>query len=286
MRHAGNKAAAESEGIVLRASTLAMYLRCPYQFFRTYINHSKEVEEKTKKSAAAALGTAVHKAMEVGLLYKRDVGNPSYELMAKAALEEWNQLNKEGELWFNSSKGENKEDMETQLYELVKRYHQIFIPLIEPVHLERVLIMPVDNPIITHIQGSIDVEEKNGVRDLKITGRKTTAKSHILQLSVYSLLRKYNGEENDYGIIDNIVKNKSVTTDVIDVELKEAYTKNVIDTILAKTKQWYETKDDSIWYGSDPINNFLCTDVWCAVWDSCPYVKGWDDKNSIEGVEI
>jgi len=330
-RHLGNKTQAElkketGKG-VLRASSISTYARCPFSFFTKFLHNLPKAIERRKQdiptveeaqitrirySAAASLGTAVHTGMETAIRAKIKGEEPNINTVTIAALKEFETLSTEQDLWFNIDKGESKEVMLKQIPDLTKAYVEDILPYIDnPTATEEVYLVNINNPLLLSIQGSIDVEQENSVRDLKVTGAKAQIKRHLAQLSVYAWIREQNSKSTDRVYIDNIAKNsKKITTAILEDKPKTLYIENVLEHIQYVTEQWYESgcigagsdlidlltnekRKDELNYlkllfgGSNPSDDFLCNSKWCDSYASCPFIKGWENKKIIgEAIEI
>ena len=277
--HEGNKVAAEARKlgkINLRASTIEQFIRCPYQYYSFHIAG----EDKRRPSAAASLGTAVHKAMEVGLLEKIATGSlPPMSVLEDAAHENWMHASKADDMEYNDATGENFDTVDKAVISGAKIYGTELMPTIEPIATERVFThMVEDHPIIHALQGSIDIEEERGCGDLKVTKDKTQGTKHVLQLSTYAHLRELNDLETPYSFIDNVIKGRKLgnkmRTERMPVAVKTDYAKFWIGQILETTREFHRTGNELLFRGSNPTNNFLCNPKWCSKWSSCMYVAG------------
>lgn len=278
--HAGNEVAKEAVKLGkfnLRASSIGQFIRCPHQYFQFNIAGAY----RGAPSAAAALGTAVHKGMEVGLLEKIATGKlPPVSVITDAAHQNWMAASEDDELTYNDGGGESFTSVDDMVVSAAKNYRLDLMPSIEPIATERVLTRIIENhPLIHAVQGSIDIEEERGVSDLKVTKDKTTAAKHIIQLSTYKLLREENDLPTMYATIDNVIKGRKmdpnkVRTERIDVKVSTAYARHWINQILATTEEFHKTGDDLLFRGTSPDNNFLCNPNWCSIWDTCPHVAG------------
>lgn len=275
--HAGNEIAAEARKlgkINLRASTIEQFIRCPYQYYSFHIAG----EQTRAPSAAASLGTAVHKAMEVGLLEKIETGSlPPMSVLEDAAHENWMAASQDDEMMYNEATGENFDTVDKAVIAGANIYGTELMPTLEPIATERVFTHKIeDHPIIHALQGSIDIEEERGCGDLKVTKDRTQGNKHILQLSTYAHLRELNDLESPYSFIDNVIKGRKLGTKMrterMPVVVKTDYAKFWIDQILETTAEFHKTGNELLFRGTNPTNNFLCNPKWCSKWDTCPYV--------------
>ena len=278
--HAGNEIAKEAVKLGkfnLRASSIGQFIRCPYQYFQFNIAGA----HRGRPSAAAALGTAVHKAMEVGLLEKIATGSlPPLSVLEDAAHQNWMAASEDEEMEYNENNGESFDVVDRMVVGGARIYGKELMPSIEPIATERVFTKIIEgHPLIHAVQGSIDIEEERGVSDLKVTKDKTSGSKHILQLSTYAHLRNENGLPTTYSSIDNVIKGRKLDphkmrTERIDVKVAPEYAKHWIDQILETTKEFHKSGDEKLFRGTSPDNNFLCNPNWCSLWDSCPHVAG------------
>lgn len=278
--HAGNLAQKEAQAqgkTNLRASTVEQFVRCPYQYFQFHVMG----KQKRRPSAAAYLGTSVHKGMEVGLTEKIKTGAlPPKSVVLDAAHEEWMNLSSDEDIEYNENSNENFSTVDEAVVTGAGIYYEELMPTIQPTATERVLVKPIDHPIFANIQGSIDIEEERGVSDLKVTKDKTQGAKHVLQLSVYGYLRQEEGTPVSYANIDNVIKGRKLgsskmRTARLAVKANADFAKFWIDKILETTAEFHVTGNENLFRGTSPSNSFLCNPNWCTLWDECPYVAGY-----------
>jgi len=276
---------------------------------------------KRQNSAVAALGTSIHKAMEVAMKYKMVTGGDAdLNLLVNEAEKEWDMLVKEAtnpdgivELYIPPTKTDTLASLKTEIPDLVMAYQQEILPFVDnPTATEGVYRIEVNNPLIHSIQGSIDVEQEKAVRDLKITAKKTQKNRHIAQLSTYAWIREQSGKPTETMFIDNLARNKTrISASIMEDKAKTKYIDHILRYMLDTTELWYNlgcvgagsTLSDIltdpekykeelkllkvIWSGSNPSDNFLCTKEWCGAYEVCPFVKNWEIPRTsiIDGAE-
>lgn len=260
------KEAQENYGkLIIRPSGVQQFISCPAQWFRAQV-----LRDFQRPSAAASLGTSLHKGAEVGYQEKIATGSlPPLSVLHDAAVETWKICN-EQDLEYNE--GDTYESMESDLISSMESYYSVVMPVITPQAVEQRYTIPIDSPVVEALSGTIDIDLPQGLADIKVTKKKTTAGKYIVQQSLYALLKERNAEECEKGSIHNVVRGKSV--EVLDIDLAKDYAKGWVNTIIDTLERFDETKDPLLFRGSSPNSNFLCSPTWCGYWDNCPFVRG------------
>lgn len=183
----------------LSHTQIAMYLRCPRQYFYRYI-----MGIKTRPSGALKQGGVFHKAAEFN--YNQKVSSrkdlPVDEVadyFAQTFETEWDRE----EVELDAEAGETKGGLKDQGVDLIKVHRKVIAPTVQPVEVEQKLeyqFQPLDEhgePLVgdetVKVLGIIDVVDEDGlIRDNKTMGR---APSQLEvdtdpQLSIYSLVRR------------------------------------------------------------------------------------------------
>jgi CRISPR/Cas system-associated exonuclease Cas4 (RecB family) len=176
-------------------SGLDMYLRCPEQFRRRYVEG-----KKSPPSVAMIEGTSHHKAAEEDNLSKRDKGKqlkPSQMVDIFEATWKDELVKGEKDAAELKAKLEWEDDNEETIRKrgkiLQTEYATKYSAQIEPVGVEEPFMTEVDvRGTRFRLMGQMDVTTKDVVWDYKTSGRAKTDKDlgTSLQLSLYSWVKK------------------------------------------------------------------------------------------------
>lgn len=261
------KEAQEANGkLVIRPSGVQQFISCPAQWFRVHI-----LKDYQRPSAAASLGTSLHKGAEVGYTEKIKTGSlPPLSVLEDVAVETWKICNQEEDLEYKE--GDDFNSVQNDLLHGLGCYYKAIMPTTNPSSVEQRYTIEIDSPVVQSISGTIDIDLPNGLADIKVTGKKTQASKYVVQQSIYALLKEQNGEACDTASIHNVVRGKEATT--LEMPLKKDYAKFWINTILDTLEEFDQTKNPKLFRGCSPTSNFLCSPSWCGFWDKCPFVKG------------
>ena len=325
--HDGNLQSGYDENgrMMLRASSIKTFEDCQYKFFKQAI---VKCGQSWGNSVASIIGTAVHYGVEKGTLLKIEDANcePETDYMVTNALTLLENLfitvnwaDEVIDLDFCTDYVDEKgkplqikymtdsqeiEDMMHAIYtkskqtviDGVTQFNEVIMPDLKPIHAERRLTwMWKDNhPLFSGMSGSMDIEEENSVRDVKVTGKKQRVADHILQLSIYAVLRKVHNEPVDLVYIDNIIKNKTVKAVPMSIEPDIARVLMTVNAIKDTAAKWVEAREkyhddpsylaeteSKIWSGARPFY-FLCSPKWCAEYETCPHMQ-LDEETLFEG---
>lgn len=251
--------------LVIRPSGVQQFISCPAQWFRVHV-----LKDFQRPSAAASLGTSLHKGAEVGYEEKINTGKlPPLSVLEDAAVYTWKACN-EQDLEYNE--GESFNTMQNDLLTGINSYYNEVMVSTTPQAVEQRYTIEIDSPIVESISGTIDIDLPNGLADIKVTKKKTTASKYIVQQSLYALLKEHNSEPCQKASIHNVVRGKSV--EVLDLQLSKDYVKRWVNIIIDTLEKFDETKDPLLFRGCSPTSNFLCSPNWCGYWNICPFVKG------------
>ena len=266
----------------LRPSSIGSFINCNYQWYNTHIMNVQSIP-----NARATLGSSIHKSAEVIWLDAINKGKKDLNLTmaVDAAVEEYHELLKLDDPQFDDN--ENKDTIEKEVIQGTTKWVEDIAPNVDiPIAVEKFYETPVDNPIFTRVAGSIDYVGANSIHDIKTSRKKPTLKNYDLQQATYAILREKNGETIDTIKIQSVILGKKeIKAEVYDliqdstdhfktIEDIKKQTKYIINNILQKSKLLQSDKiDPKIIFTGNP-NSFLCSNKYCALYDTCPFVKG------------
>lgn len=188
----------------LSATSLKMYLRCPLQFMFRYVKGLK-----IPPAGVIILGKSVHKGLEENFRHKKQT---QIDLPIKKVLEAYSNC-------FDRSKqeeevdweGENPGKLKDEGVGLIKVYHKITAPPIQPIAVEEGFELGFENVPYT-LKGYVDlVDQDKRIRDTKTSRRSypQNATQTDIQLTAYNLAYKYiKGEEPKSLCFDVMVRTK------------------------------------------------------------------------------
>lgn len=188
----------------LSATSLKMYLRCNLQFYWRYCKGLK-----IPPAGAIVLGKSVHKGLEENFRHKIQT---KIDLSLNKVLEAY-------AAFFDMTKQEEEIDWEGECpgklkdegIGLIKVYHKITAPAIQPIAVEEAFELAFENVPYT-LKGYLDLIDQNKIiRDTK-TAKKSypqDAAQNDIQLTAYNLGYKYTkGEEPKSLCFDVMVRTK------------------------------------------------------------------------------
>lgn len=258
---------------VLRPSSIAGFIRCPYQWYLVHI-----MGRRQKPAAASSAGTSVHAGAEHGYKCKIAFGElPKKSECVDLAVATWDDINNNNEeLVYNE--GENKHLYTDHIAQGMEMYYDVQMCVTDPVAVERRYTVELDHPFFKAVSGTLDIVLEKGVADIKFTKRASTIMHYTIQQSTYAWLRESNGEPVDILEIHNVVrpqKSKGAQVLVGSLPKQIEYSKFWIAQILDTVDMYQKTMNPLLFRGCSPDSNHLCNSQWCGFWHECPYVEGY-----------
>lgn len=273
----------EEEVRYLRPSSIAAFIRCPYQWYNIHI-----LGRRQRPAAASSAGTALHEAAEHGFIELMKSGNLApKDACMDVARDSWHKIN------FGDEDTDGQKKVGEMVYRQGESYGQYLDDIVEgvevlydeymtdcviheriPTAVEKRYSVRIDHPFFTHVSGSLDVEFGADVEDYKFTKRKTNPSHYLLQQNTYSWLRRMaEGVQTDNRYLRNVVRGKGVLHTLV-VDNKEKYAEFWMEQVLDTVEKFVESGDEEIFMGCSPDSNYLCSEQWCGFWHECPYVAG------------
>jgi hypothetical protein len=252
----------------IHQSHLGMFLRCPAQFERRYING-----EIIPPGISARRGSATHKAAEINhkqkLTSRKDL---ELDSLQDAARDEYVRLVKDEGVFIPKDQVGEKDtllaaglDASTRL---TKLYHDSLAPKIQPILAEEYLT--VDAGIELPLAGTIDVlTEDNWMPDLKTADKSKSSgeADNSLQLSFYSgLVANHTGKWPEKVSLEILVNNKEPKLQSLETSRGPEHWKN----LLLRVQMMIAQINTGLFPPCDP-GAWICTPKWCGYFDSCKY---------------
>lgn len=249
-------------------SKISTYLRCPMQYYFSYIQ-----QIKVPPAAALSFGSAFHKALEYN--YRQKIESRA-DLKTKDVQD---MFAAEFEAAVEGAKFKEKQDPAEMLDHgvlCVGCYHdpkiaaqydcQAISPQVQPLMVEQEFIVEFDN-LKKKMMGTIDlVAEGDIIRDTKTSASKPSKDSAFksFQLTTYFLGHRIMTKRDAKGIIiDYVVKTKKPQIISLPDERSEQDVKALLDMI-GKIEF---AISNNLWYPNP--HNFMCTPEGCGYWEIC-----------------
>lgn len=253
--------------LTLSPSKIDTFERCQLQFRYRYL------EGKVKPpSAAAAIGTATHKAIELNLRAKLETG----ELMPLDAVKDAARDNISNQ-WAAGVAPDPDEPVSQgaavdEAVGLAEVHHTEVAPKVAPVAIERGVGVQIHAGLI--VTGHVDVEEANGIRDTKTIGQTPSAikSEHLAQGQLYAVALLANkGALPGSLTIDYLVKlkrEKRALTLVAPITQETA--QRALDRVVL-TARVIERAIQTGDFLPAAASGWACSEKWCGYWQSCPF---------------
>lgn len=254
----------------IRPSSVDTWTNCPRQWAMVFIGGESSIP-----GARAALGTAVHTAIET-----------EWNLSIAAKAKQFNVSAMEdivsAELVVADNEGlsyDNDDNLDTLVSYArlgVNAFVDDILPFTDiPLKAETRLGIDVKNPIIEKLTGTIDYLGKSSIADVKTSKRKPIPQSFVVQQSIYKLLAEANDMKIDDVFIQGIVFNKTKTYGtILPLEPNLPRAKYLVNSILDTLTVYNEQKiDPTILFRGNP-KYYLCSIKYCKFYSTCPYVNG------------
>lgn len=252
----------------IHQSHLGMFLRCPAQFERRYING-----EIIPPGISARRGSATHKAAQVNheqkLTTREDLPVDSLQ---DAARDEYVRLVKDKGVFIPKDQISDKDkllaaglDAATRL---TKLYRESLAPQIQPVLAEKYLI--VDAGLELPLAGTVDVlTEDNWLPDLKTADKSKSAgeADNSLQLTFYSgLVAQHIGKWPSKLSLEILVNNKEPKLQSLETIRGPEHWKN----LMLRVQLMIAQISTGLFPPCDP-GAWICSPKWCGYFESCRY---------------
>ena len=271
-----------NEGIRIRPSAVESFYSCPYAWGKNFLEGSSSIP-----NSRAAIGTAIHAGVEA--MWNESIASGKKEAhldtMVDAAIDAWKEETHDG-IQFG-----NNEDNNTCEIEIVKgteAFIEDIVPFTSiPKAVETFYEVPIHNPLVSSLGGTIDYLGAGVIADVKTSKRKSGPDGHTVQQSIYKYLAEANGEKINDNLIQQIVLTKQPTGAILqlepDVEQAKYLVNGILDVmdVIAKDIVPIETL-----LRPNPKHIF-CSEKFCAHYNTCPAIKGnLQPKEVIQKVKL
>lgn len=253
----------------IRPSAVDGFAQCSRQWAMTHIGGISSMP-----GARAAIGTAIHAAVEQEwkqaiVTGKKDFNVSAMQDLAAAELAE---LDQEG---LNYDEGENLNSATGEASKGVQTFAEDIAPFTDiPIAVETRFTVELDHPIFENLSGTVDYINKDTIADLKTSKRKPVPQSYTTQQSIYKYLAEANGQVVKHNYIQGVVLKAKPEGHILELEPDIERAKMLVNTMLDVGEVFSRqiVHPDVLFRGNPKY--YLCDSKYCALYSTCPYVKG------------
>lgn len=254
----------------IRPSSVDSFMNCPRQWAMTHIGGISSMQ-----GGRAAIGTAIHAAVEgewqLAMASKKKDFNVTS--MADAAEAELVEIDLKGILY---DRGEDLNTAVTEATNGARTFAEDIVPFTDiPMKVEERYTIKLDNPVAEDLSGTVDYLGFDGtLADVKTSKRKPVPANYNTQQTIYKLLAEANGVKITQSIIQGVVLKTKPEGHILALEPNEAKAKYAVNTLLNTLTTFHEQKvaPDVLFRGNPKY--YLCSNKYCALHDTCPFVQG------------
>lgn len=258
-----------NESIRIRPSAVDTFYGCSWQWAKSFLEGSSSIP-----NSRAAIGTAIHKGIEVSWQQAMASGKADHNLsmMADAALAEWKEETKEG---VSMGGDETAGTCEKEIIAGLDAWKEDISPFVAiPLAVEQFFQVDIINPFVTEIGGTVDYIAKGVIDDVKTSKRKVSPQGYETQQSIYKYLAEANGHEIKHSRIQNVVLKKNPDGQILTLEPNVDKAKNLVNGILETLEIFHkDIVPAHVLFRGNPKYMF-CSEAYCAHYATCPFVQG------------
>jgi hypothetical protein len=248
----------------LSVSQVGMYMRCGLQYKYRY------VDDVIKPPGVALVeGSAMHKALEVGLIEKMQAGTVTpVDVMLDAWQDSWKQKKTEVEDWGDEGEQKVAETVENRGHTLIKMYHGTHLPERHPTGVEKrfwTMMGDTRTPVLGYID-LVDVETVDQIPGPTVVDHKVVraAKSQAdtdsdMQLTVYA--QAIGTPRVRFDSFCKTKKPQIKTTRSMRTTQDYKWVAHVFDTVAQNISK-------GVFLPADPAS-WVCSRKFCGYYDSC-----------------
>lgn len=259
-----------NETIRIRPSAINTFYGCAYQWGKTFLEGVSSIP-----NSRAAIGTAIHKGIEVSWQEAMRAGKAEHNLsmMTDAAMEAWKEEEQKGMRFGDDETASTCASEIIKGMEAWKDELAPFIPI--PEATEVFLKIDITNhPLVSEVGGTLDYLGHGCLDDVKTSKRKVTAGSYDTQQGTYKYLAEAHGHVIKHNRLQNVVLTKSPSAQLIeivpDVEKAKGLINGMLDTLRFVAQ---DVVPIEVLLRGNPQYMF-CSEKYCAHYETCPWVKG------------
>ncbi len=273
--------------ITIRPSSVAAFVGCPHQWYRTYI-----LGEPGNRNARAAIGTGAHLGIEMlqnmlirkgseGEATKQDIienpesRNGMIDMMTESSIQSFqDEVEKaDGSMYFEPDMDEN--DAERLIGTAMTAYVRDILPYTPiPTAVETRFSYPIKHRIVKEVSGTLDYLGDGTIADVKTSKRAVNPFDHTIQQSIYKFLAEKNGHPIHSNFIHAIVILKTKTTgSIIELKPNVPQIEYLISNLLARLDAVFDGGDPDMLFPGNP-KHMMCSKTYCAQYHSCEFKNG------------
>ncbi len=272
--------------ITIRPSSLASFIGCPRQWYNVFILGKYSIP-----NVRAAIGTGIHAGAEImwnEAIKTKTKTNLNVSMMTDAAVEAYDSVVKQadGEMTYDDDIDDNL--ARSVIVKGTKAFVEDIVPATQiPIAVETRVTVNLDHSIVKDISGTIDYITKDTIGDLKTSKRKIIPQNHVLQQSLYKFLAQKNGYDIKHNLIQGVILAKTKTVGGINkLDTNVDQVKYIVNNLLDRLNALHAGIDPDILFPGNP-KHYLCSDKYCALRATCPFVHGSKqaikrEQNSLE----
>jgi CRISPR/Cas system-associated exonuclease Cas4 (RecB family) len=257
--------------IIIRPSSIASFVSCPRQWYNVFI-----LGHNTIPNVRAVIGTGIHAGAEA--LWKeaiktKDKSNPNMSMVNDAAIEAYDEEAKLGNLQYEEDVDDNI--ARATILKGTKAFIEDIVPYTKiPINVETRVTVDINHCMVKGISGTIDYISRDTIADIKTSKRKIVPQSHQIQQSIYTYLAENNGYNIKNTLIQGVVLAKTKTVGGIDrLQTNIRQAKYIVNNLLDRLDALHAGVDPDMLFPGNP-KHYLCSDRYCNLRPSCPFVHG------------
>ena len=256
--------------IRIRPSAVDTFQQCPYQWAKVFLEGVTTIP-----SSRAAIGTGIHKAIEVMWeeAIARGVKDPNTDMMFDAGVEAFKEEAAKEGMSYNDG-----ETVDTCIKEIVggtQAFVEDLVPFLDiPTATETRFTIPFDgHPIVKDLSGTVDYIAPGRIDDVKTSKRKPATANYVTQQSIYKLLAEANGHTINHSMIQAVVLKKDPDCHILELEPDVPQAKYLVNTLLDTIEAAAnEVAPMDILFRCN-TKYYLCSPKYCTLHGSCPATK-------------
>jgi len=256
--------------IVIRPSSVDSFQQCSYQWAKVFLEGRMSIP-----SSRAAIGTAIHKGVEVfwAEAIQRGIKDPNSDMMYDAGIEAFKEEAKKEGMSYNE--GETVDTCNKEIVAGTQAFIDDLVPFLDiPTAVEERFTIDISgHPIVKAISGTVDYIAPGRIDDVKTSKRKPTVANFVTQQSIYKLLAEENGHPVNHSMIQAVVLKKVPDCHILELEPNIDQAKylvnHMLDTIRVAAADIVPI--ETLFHCNTKY--YLCSPKYCALHGDCPATK-------------
>lgn len=254
--------------ICIRPSSVDSFQACPYQWAKVFLEG-----HKSKPGARAAIGTAIHRGIEV--MWNESIGKKTKQVnlteMSDASVEAFDEQAQGEDLFYDV--GEDADTAKQTVVSGLAAYIDNCVPFLDiPEAVEKRFDVKITgHAVVGSVGGTVDYIGKGVIDDVKTSKRKPVPASYTTQQSLYRYLAEANGVPVVQNRIQGVVLTKQPKALILDMETDVPKAKYLVNTILDTiTEAMKDLVPIELLFRCN-TKHYLCSPKYCSFYGtSCP----------------